>query len=372
MRACSLLLLLAVGVARCAMAARGTERQTHLVTAYKCCKFTGNVLFFAPDQLGSAKAAQGPPSQGSFDGKVCVQGSDSSTSMSYDCKLKDYDRFDGFTIKPTNVITLTADSEEYCKQEETGTTKSWLGRCNEEATWADVVEESQRARATSLRCPVQDDFKQLSSNCKTRPKVAIFADYDGCWDIISATSKWATEYEKEGFQKSYDYVSGLLKDKIEAITEDKHVILFVGSNRQSYADDSHNAQENSNGRALGAGNAFELWVNETWNEYGDCWELNRALLSDNQAPCSSWDKQNESPWGGKISSEQAKVKLLENGIKQLLLEESMDIYFFDDDAGLLDYVRANAWIPPGMRLKTIQYDWHDYATGKTEAPLEEK
>jgi len=119
-------------------------------------------------------------------------------------------------------------------------------------------------------------------------------------------------------------------------------------------------------------------VQELGGGPGDCWELNKALLSDNEKggkPCSSWDQQRlavgTSPWMSFEKEAQQKTDLLENAIKQVLLEHHVDLYFFGDQAPLLQYVRSLAWIPSNMRLYTIHYKWQDYAEGTSTEPLNE-
>eukprot|EP00419_Tripos_fusus_P010589 CAMPEP_0172657684 /NCGR_PEP_ID=MMETSP1074-20121228/2251_1 /TAXON_ID=2916 /ORGANISM="Ceratium fusus, Strain PA161109" /LENGTH=357 /DNA_ID=CAMNT_0013472813 /DNA_START=104 /DNA_END=1177 /DNA_ORIENTATION=+ len=349
------------------MASRTDEGQGLLVTAQKCCKLAGELSYLAPDQLFAE-----PLSQGTFSEHICVQGSPSSNSWSSDCKTSKIYEFDGFrinappsaemvnvTIKPT---TAETEAEGKCL---------YKGRCRERDSWGAVVDASWRDRAENLRCKEDSILRpQQSKDCKKRtgPTVAILADYDGCWDIISATNSMAdaTEFNQKGFTKSYEDVALDLRTKIKNIASDRsesRVILFVGSDRQSYEDDMVKAAARKNGRALGADNAFESWVMEFGDPYGECWELNTVLLSDNNQPCSSWKEERTSPKKAQEPEHQVKTKLLQNAIKQLLLEDHVELYFFDDNAAILEHLRLNARIPSNMELTTIHHDWFTFAGG---------
>jgi len=367
MRECGWLIMLAL-VYR-TMAVRNEAEDKHRLTACKCCKAAGNMFYPAADQLGSAAAKPGDVTvaMSTFSEQICVQGSTSSTSWSSSCKMQNY-VFPGFTIKFTNVETLVKTA---CPASI---------RCHDKIRWlsvrkgSELRKGSERKRAEALHCNTNSiQRKSNAINCDKRPTVAIFADYDGCWDIISQVNpKQANErwFDKNTPNKSYKQVTLPLRKKIEEITAGKRVVLFMGSNRQSWEDDTYNYENNGNGLALGKGNSFESWVQEYGGLENNCWELNTALLSDDEQPCSSWNDQRESPWVG-WSQEKTKTKLLENGIKQLLLEDHVDLYFFDDHAEYLEHVRLNARIPPNMQLYTIHYDWFDYAKGTTTGPLQE-
>mmetsp|Transcript_117819 Transcript_117819/g.229100 ORF Transcript_117819/g.229100 Transcript_117819/m.229100 type:complete len:374 (+) Transcript_117819:51-1172(+) len=369
MQECSLLLLLALALVCRTMAARSEGKHGHLLTKRKCCKAAGNMFYLAADQLGSAAAKPGdvstrkkpePASQAKFSDQICVQGSAESNSWTNDCKKKTY-VFVGSTIKLTSVKTLG--------QADCPTSTS---RCHDEITWHSVRKASEHQRAEKLQCNTNSiQRKSNATDCDKRPTVAIFADYDGCWDIISRTNirKGESWFNQATPKHNYKTCTSPLRKKIKDITAGKRVILFVGSNRQSWEDDDHNNEQNNNGLALGTDNAFERWVQEFGGLENNCWELNTALLSDNKQPCSSWNKRRESPWAS-WSSEKTKTKLLENGIKQLLLEDHVDLYFFDDHADYLQHVRKYARIPPNMQLYTIHYAWLQYAKGATTGELQ--
>jgi len=107
--------------------------------------------------------------------------------------------------------------------------------------------------------------------------VAVFADYDGCWDVISETNPVATEKVFKACGANYAFVEGIVESAIASITHDKTVTLFVGSNRQSSRVDKVTNKRNKTGLALGSNGAFERWADK-YKTPG--WSLNKALLSD--------------------------------------------------------------------------------------------
>lgn len=361
MQECQLLFLLALAFACCAMAAREDLKKL-LVTAEKCCEATGMLSYHAPDQLLAE-----PLSQGTFSGYICKQGSKESTSMYTDCQTNKAYTFPGLAINAPQVETVDVTIKFTTVETLDSSSCDFSSRCKEEGHWGSVVSAIWENRAKNLQCSEDTILRpeQQSKDCKKRQTVAVLADYDRCWDIISATNPHAnaTKFNSQGFEKSYENVTGNLRDQIETITSDSRVILFVGSDRQSYQDDIVKAGMKINGRALGTGNAFESWVHEFGHDWGTCWELNKALLSDSNQPCSSWNEERQSPKNTEETEEQTKVNLLQNVIKQLLLEDFVKLYVFDDNKDILEYVRLNAKIPKNMELTTIHYDWFADAGG---------
>jgi len=338
MQECRLLILLALAFAGCTMATRTAAELDQDLTEGKCCKAAGDLFYFAADQLGSAAAKPGdvrsqklpePPSRAKFSEKICKQG-----AGLFNCKQKAY-VFSGLTIQFTKVETLT---EAWCQH-------ASASRCNNVTTWQSVVKASEQERAEKLRCHMDTVLSKSNAiRCEGRRAVAIFAGYDDCWDIISETNPLAKEkvFNAQGFKRSYTDVIRPLVNKIQEIANMNRVILFVGSNRQSSADDIYNNMAKKNGLALGANNAFERWVQKFGGFVGHCWELNKALLSDNKQPCSAWNEEPLSASEG-LSKSETKTRLLENGIKQLLLEDYVDLFFFDAHAEHLEYVREHGW-----------------------------
>jgi len=362
MKRCRLVILLAISIASCSIASRVSGEDEDLLTARKCCKATGTVQadkFEAAAtlrvNLKKANINELQPLQAEFYNKHCAQGSSHTTSLSTQCKKKDY-TFDQFTIKISKMETVDPAD---CPNE-------WLHRCNEEAAWTPL--------AGLWRCPVdpRDRTQEVFEECKSKPTVAIFADYDACWDIISAANplanegNWAIHYTTP-----YKDVSGVLRKKIEEIAQGKRVILFVGDpERQAWQEDATRARLRANGLALGANNSFEHWVREFRTDYGGCWNLNKALLSD-VAPCSSWSEKWNSESLGMRSKGELMTMILENGMKQLLLEDHVDLYYYSSNALDLEHVRLNAKIPTNMRLSTIHYSWNALGNAEATKPLEE-
>lgn len=196
--------------------------------------------------------------------------------------------------------------------------------------------------------------------------IAIFADYDGCWDIISQTNPKANDNFFKSFGGNYAAAKGVLESAIERLTVDKKVILFVGSNRQSAKDDKTNQKGNGNGLALGHDGAFEKWEKAYWRKG---WVLNKALLSDGDTPFSSWDTIKKSPWGKDESDKDLKVRIAENNFKYLKGPDPIDVFFFDDKEELLEHVRLHADIPGHIKFYTVHYDWYSYAKLGNTKPL---
>jgi len=211
-----------------------------------------------------------------------------------------------------------------------------------------------------------ETIPRTAKRCMESPTVAIFADYDGCWDVISETNPLANEeaFQKEG--ANYTFVKGILESAIASITSDKKVILFVGSNRQSSQLDDHNNERNNNGLALGKNGSFERWTEK--NKTKD-WSLNKALLSDGDTPFSSWGNDRESPWRFGEKDEDLKVRIAENNFKYLDCTDKMDVFFFDDKANYLEHVRKTAKIPQHINFYTVHYDWYSYALQSNNEPL---
>jgi len=345
-------LVLLVSVACRTMATRHELELDHVLTTLKCCQAAGDLSSLATVHL--------PPSQTQFREHVCTQGA----GMSKKCKKQTY-KLTEFTVTFSSVQTLR----------ESDCTSQNASRCHDESTWETFVEKSRREAAEKLRCPTSSILRKSNAiTCEKRRTVAIFADYDDCWDIISPTNPITKKgvFNTKGFRRSHKDVVQSLVQKLEEITKFARVVLFVGSDRQSSSEDINSSKDKQNGLALGADNAFELWVQKFAGlpGHGHCWELNKALLSDDDQPCSSWNQDRSLPMQG-LSQKERKRMILENGIKQLLLEEHVDLYLFDAHADFLTHVRSDARIPPNMQLHTFHYNWVDYASGKTTQALKE-
>jgi len=213
----------------------------------------------------------------------------------------------------------------------------------------------------------QQNIKTMPRAAKSsveRPTVAIFADYDGCWDVISETNPKANEEVFQAVGANYTFVKDILESAIASITHNKKVTLFVGSNRQSSQLNNFNNERNQNGLALGKDGFFERWAEKNQTKG---WSLNKALLSDGDASFSSWGNGRASPWGVGEKDEDLKVRIAENNFKYLNGADKIDVFFFDDKAHYLEHVRKTAKVPPHINFYTVHYDWYSYVfEGKTE------
>mmetsp|Transcript_116295 Transcript_116295/g.200894 ORF Transcript_116295/g.200894 Transcript_116295/m.200894 type:complete len:464 (-) Transcript_116295:88-1479(-) len=193
---------------------------------------------------------------------------------------------------------------------------------------------------------------------KVRRNVAIFADYDGCFDIISETNLPGAKMDKMfDYAKEIDrllyprsHAEKMLTKFLDQITADAtRVTLFSGSNRQSRKLDESNAVQNDNG--LARTGLKKLAEERKWH-----YESN--LLEDaGQNPSSIM-----STAGG---SSEIKKLLVENNFK--FLTGPTQVYFFDDVEKYLKYARVNATIPENIELKTVQFDWYGICIDGTQA-----
>jgi len=188
--------------------------------------------------------------------------------------------------------------------------------------------------------------------------VAIFADYDGCFDVISPSNPAGAKMDKMfDYAKEIDrllyprsHAEKMLTKFLDQITADAtQVTLFSGSNRQSRKLDESNAVQNDNG--LARTGLKKLAEERKWH-----YESN--LLEDaGQNPSSIM-----STAGG---SSEIKKLLVENNFK--FLTGPTQVYFFDDVEKYLKYARVNATIPENIELKTVQFDWYGICIDGTQA-----
>mmetsp|Transcript_8776 Transcript_8776/g.15092 ORF Transcript_8776/g.15092 Transcript_8776/m.15092 type:complete len:344 (+) Transcript_8776:67-1098(+) len=188
--------------------------------------------------------------------------------------------------------------------------------------------------------------------------VVIFADYDGCFDIISPSHLPGSKIDKMlEYAKQIDrllyprsHAEKMLTKFLDQITADAtRVTLFSGSNRQSRKLDESNAVQNDNG--LARTGLKKLAEERKWH-----YESN--LLEDaGQNPSSIM-----STAGG---SSEIKKLLVENNFK--FLTGPTQVYFFDDVEKYLKYARVNATIPENIELKTVQFDWYGICIDGTQA-----
>eukprot|EP00928_Gymnodinium_smaydae_P043032 TRINITY_DN28923_c0_g1_i1.p1 TRINITY_DN28923_c0_g1~~TRINITY_DN28923_c0_g1_i1.p1 ORF type:complete len:317 (-),score=30.37 TRINITY_DN28923_c0_g1_i1:273-1223(-) len=192
------------------------------------------------------------------------------------------------------------------------------------------------------------------------PTLAIIADYDGCWDIISPTNPRAThrmlpEKERRAARRLLRALNNISAGREE-------IIFFVGSARQGHRIDRYIAGKNGNGVALGRYGAFEKWEAK-FKHKG--WTLNKALLSDGNEPFSAWnDPKKTFSWD---PAEEIKVKLVENNLRYLEGLGPVDVYFFDDIDLILNHVHRFVEVPPNVNLYTVHYSPYSARVGTTNA-----
>jgi len=214
--------------------------------------------------------------------------------------------------------------------------------------------------------PNMETMPQAETCCAEASTVAILADYDGCWDVISETNPVASEKAFQECGANYTFVKGILESGITSITRDKKVTLFVGSNRQSPQVDKFNNERNQNGLALGNNGAFERWADK-YKTQG--WSLNKVLLSDGDTSFSSWGNDSAFSWGFNGKDQDLKVRIAENSFKHLNCTGKTDVFFFDDKADVLEHVRQTAKIPQHINVYTVHYDCYSYALEGNTEPL---
>jgi len=208
--------------------------------------------------------------------------------------------------------------------------------------------------------PIPVSFPAIPINKGPRT-VAIFADYDGCFDLISPsnpsggkTDDKFDQAEKLGKKfHSRRHAERLLTDYLEKITHGAdNVILFSGSNRQSRERDEFNATRNGNGLA-------RIGLKQLAERYN--WQYNPSSLEDaGNLPIDIMGTH-----GG---SEKIKQMLVENNFS--CLTGPTEVYFFDDVEKYLDYVRENAKTPSNIELKTVLFDWFGICIdGTQQGPL---
>eukprot|EP00440_Ansanella_granifera_P049221 gb/GFBE01053330.1/.p1 GENE.gb/GFBE01053330.1/~~gb/GFBE01053330.1/.p1 ORF type:complete len:443 (+),score=52.70 gb/GFBE01053330.1/:1-1329(+) len=221
--------------------------------------------------------------------------------------------------------------------------------------------------------------------------VAIFADYDGCFDYISPTATYSwpvmiqhrNKYPAPKTGMSWEFIARMLITSLEVITRDrKKVVLFIGSNRQTVMSDLRNADAHRNGSCR---LAYEIIAKERG------WELNRAMLADHEDELQNmdsaahqlldpqWFAHSSREWKHgrqwpltdadkecntlSVSGDRLTKKLLiSNGLGQLMKTypgRKIDVFFFDDRIPLLNHVRTAVATPPNIKLYTV---WYDYVT----------
>mmetsp|Transcript_13429 Transcript_13429/g.23131 ORF Transcript_13429/g.23131 Transcript_13429/m.23131 type:complete len:283 (+) Transcript_13429:105-953(+) len=203
-----------------------------------------------------------------------------------------------------------------------------------------------------------ESANSLNSDRKT---VAIFADYDGCFDIVSPSNLAGAKMDKMfdyaeqigRLLHPRKYAQKLLEDFLKEITADaEKVVVFSGSNRQSHKADEFNSVQNDNGLAM-------VGLKKLAEEKG--WEFDANLLED--VGLNPSDIMNSVGGSSKI-----KQMLAENNFKHL--KGPTTAYFFDDVEKYLKFTRVNATVPENIEFKTVLFDWYGICIdGTQDAPL---
>jgi len=184
-------------------------------------------------------------------------------------------------------------------------------------------------------------------------RVAIFADYDGCWDLPCAasqpgsqllknmTTKWEAKVEDTINRHTVENVNKLVmtfvREKI--IRNASEVTLFIGSNRQCDELEELNQEFNKNGHAL-------TELRNLAKRFG--WKFNPARLADRMP----------APQVARIfrsGSDNLKLEMVHNLFKELHSET--DVYFFDDAPDYLFKALKEARIPPHIHFHIVYFDY---------------
>lgn len=223
------------------------------------------------------------------------------------------------------------------------------------------LQTQQLALVSVLAITIGICVRDAADTMPQLPKVAIFADYDACWDILVPPRGLYIRFRPEelGEVEAWkDTAEGFLKRAIDNITAGREVTLFVGSNRQSQGLDATRTTDYKNGRALGQGGAFEQLAEKLH------FKLNKALLSDGLEPFSGWNNSEAlDPWGKGEADRDLKVRIVRNNFKQLNGTGNVSVFFFDDMSEFLDYVREKVRVElenNTIKFYTVHYDWFEY------------
>lgn len=196
----------------------------------------------------------------------------------------------------------------------------------------------------------------LKKGTHCRKTVAIFADYDGCFDIISPSNPKGAKMDQM-FDYAAEvgalihpkkYAENLLTDYLKQITAGAdEVILLSGSNRQCRRSDTANSVQNDNGLAVPG-------LKQLAKQSG--WDFDAHRLED-----VGMDT-------GTITDKEIKRALVENNFTRL--PGPTEVYFFDDVPKYLKYVRDFAEIPADIEMKTVLFDWYGICIdGAQDGPL---
>lgn len=194
----------------------------------------------------------------------------------------------------------------------------------------------------------------------TNRTVAIFADYDGCFDIMSAANietrspfrlhlEKMLAREKKAALHTVEEMQELLLGFLHKITAGaSEVILFIGSNRQNEDIEQSGIFRNKNGHCKTSLQEFA---------HQKHWTFNEARLDDVIPPkADDWSE----------GSKHLKRLLAEHNFKKL--EGPTDVYFFDDVEDYLKATAETADIPDLVNFYTVHFSWFDLMLG--DQPME--
>lgn len=193
--------------------------------------------------------------------------------------------------------------------------------------------------------------------------VAIFADYDGCWDFAAAANNNPELLEnmnrsieemclRDNKSPLYtvEQVNDMLMDFVDEITMDaKRVILFVGSNRQSEGIELINIDHHKNGHSMNELRKLAAVKG---------WEFNDARLDKEIGNAAVQDTF-------KKGSAVLKREMAENNFKEL--DSDTEVYFFDDVKNYLDKTLHGAKIPSHIHFHTVWFKPRDLILGNASA-----
>eukprot|EP00928_Gymnodinium_smaydae_P071131 TRINITY_DN54802_c0_g1_i1.p1 TRINITY_DN54802_c0_g1~~TRINITY_DN54802_c0_g1_i1.p1 ORF type:complete len:327 (+),score=37.13 TRINITY_DN54802_c0_g1_i1:64-1044(+) len=226
--------------------------------------------------------------------------------------------------------------------------------------------EARKDAAASKPLPTTDAIvRPVGMQTQRAPVLAIIADYDNCWDIISQTNP---SFHQATWYSDIQYFSAmrLIRAVSNIVAGRQRVILFVGSKRQSLELDSYYAKLNGNGLALGPEGAFELWAAKNKDKG---WELNRALLADGNESLTAWYDSGRTYEVKGLDGKALRRKLVENNLRQLQGLGPVDVYFFEGLKVYLDYVRKHAEMPPNISFHSVYYDAYMSGVSRKGNPI---
>mmetsp|Transcript_68346 Transcript_68346/g.154745 ORF Transcript_68346/g.154745 Transcript_68346/m.154745 type:complete len:229 (-) Transcript_68346:128-814(-) len=188
--------------------------------------------------------------------------------------------------------------------------------------------------------------------------VVIWADYDGCFDLLAspvteevqtqAVNKWKDKEHRASVAHTVAEAKNRLTAYLDHITKGAdRVIIFSGSNRQSDMIETVNMEVNGNGNS-------QTQLRQFAKSKG--WEFNDARLQEVWGDHNTHDKFSEK------GSEYLKKMMAKNNWKHLKSRPGAHVYFFDDGYHYLKAVKNHVPIPSecNAQLTVVHFDWLAY------------